>query len=81
MAKYIHRRNFKFKKEVALANKSQMLGVGIDPSKHFHRVVIFDFAGKVLMEPFSIDTFKNGYAELKRNISKSLNKNWTIDKI
>lgn len=70
MAKSIHRRNIKFKNYIAGVDKKKVLGVGIDPSKHFHRVVIFDFTGKILTPPFSIDTFQAGYKELTRKIAR-----------
>lgn len=64
-------RNIKFKNAVALSDKRKIIGVAIDPAKEFHRVIIFDFMGKIIGKPFSIDIFKSGYTELKRKIIRS----------
>ena len=61
-------------KKVAKAKKHTLNGVAIDCSKHFHRVIIFDFNGMILTEPFSIDSLKSGYVELKKQIRNSTRK-------
>lgn len=61
MARYIHRRNIRFKNEIAKADKSKILGIAIDPSSNFHRVILFNFLGEIIGEPFSIDTLRTGY--------------------
>jgi len=66
--KNIHRRNIRFKNYVAKSDKKRLLGVSLDTSKTFHRVLIYDFLGKVKIEPFSINTLGDGYEELKRKI-------------
>ena len=78
MAKYINKRNIKFKNEIKKIDKKKILGVAIDPSKTFHRVVIFDFTGRILDRPFSINTLKTGYLELKRVIKKKTDFNIVI---
>ena len=71
MKRYIHRRNIRFKNEIAKADKSKILGVAIDPSSNFHRVVIFNFLGEIIGEPFSIDTLRSGYDLLIKYINKA----------
>jgi len=66
--KNIHKRNIRFKNFVANSDKKRLLGVSLDTSKTFHRVLIFDFLGKVKIEPFSINTLADGYEELKKKI-------------
>jgi transposase len=78
MKRYIHRRNIRFKNEIAKADKSKILGVAIDPSSNFHRVVIFNFLGEIIGEPFSIDTLKIGYDLLIKNINKANKKTSSI---
>lgn len=68
MRRSIHKRNIRFKNEVAKADKKRILGVAVDTSKTFHRVVIFNFLGKTIIKPFSIDTLLCGYEELKHQI-------------
>jgi transposase len=68
MAKYIHRRNIKYKNEISYADKSKILGVAIDPSKHFYRVIIFNFLGKLICQAFSVDTFSEGFNKLVKKI-------------
>lgn len=68
---YIHRRNIKFKNEIAKADKERILGVAMDTSKTFHRVIIFNFLGKMITEPFSIDTLLSGYSKLTSQIAKA----------
>lgn len=73
---HIHRRNIKFKNEISIADKSKILGVAIDPAKSSHRVLIFNFMGRIIIPPFSISTFQDGYNELKKKIklcSKKIN--------
>jgi len=72
--KSIHRRNIKFKTEVSKTDKSRILGVAIDTSKSFHRVLIFNFLGKIIQEPFSIDTLQSGYVTLIKKIVASQKK-------
>ncbi len=71
---YIHRRNFRFKHNVEVSDKSKILGVAIDPSGNFHRVIIFNFLGRIIEQPFSIDTLKKGYDLLVNKIGKSKTK-------
>jgi transposase len=71
MPQYIHRRNIRFKNEIANANKNRLLGVAIDCSDQFHRVIIFNFLGRIIGEPFSIDTLRKGYDLLVSNIKKA----------
>ena len=71
---YIYRRNIRFKHDVGIADKSKILGVAIDPAGNFHRGIIFDFLGKVIEKPFSIDTLKKGYDLLVNRINKSKKK-------
>jgi transposase len=74
--KHIHRRNIKFKNEISIADKSKILGVAIDPAKSSHRVIIFNFKGRIIIPPFSISTFQDGYEALKKKIklcSKKIN--------
>ena len=68
MSKYIHRRNRKFRDEISRINKERILGVALDTSKTFHRVVIFNFSGKIIIKPFSFNVLRSGYDELKRQI-------------
>lgn len=49
-------------------NKKQILGVALDLSKEFHRVVLCDFNGKILVKHFSINSLKSGYEKLKNKI-------------
>jgi transposase len=74
MTKYIHRRNIRFKNEVANTDKSRLIGVAIDPSSEFHRVIIFNFSGKIIGKPFSIDILRKGYELLIKNIKESQKK-------
>ena len=64
----------RFKNEIAVADKSKILGIAIDPSSNFHRVVIFDFLGKIIGKPFSIDILRTGYDLLIKNINKAQKK-------
>lgn len=68
MAKYIHKKNIKFKNYVSKADKKRILGVALDTSKTFHRVIVFNFLGELVVKPFSIDTLQRGYDDLKRQI-------------
>jgi transposase len=70
MPQYIHRRNIRFKNKIAVADKSKILGVAIDPSSNFHRVVIFNFLGEIKGKQFSINTLKSGYDLLVKNINR-----------
>jgi len=74
MVKYIHRRNIEFLRKIAKSDKTKILGIAVDPSKHFHRVIICDFNGKMLAPPFSIDTFQKGYDKLVKKINRLSNK-------
>lgn len=70
--KSIHRRNIRFRKEISRKNKKRILGVAIDPAKTFHRVILFDFTGKTIYRPFSIDPFKTGYQLLRKKINAAV---------
>ena len=67
----IHRRNIRFKNEIAVADKSKILGVAIDSSNNFHRVIIFNFLGKKIGRPFSVDIRKKGFEALVKKIEKA----------
>ena len=71
---FIHRRNFRFKHDVEVSDKRKILGVAIDPSGNFHRVIIFNFLGKIIEQPFSMDTLRKGYELLVKKINKSKRK-------
>lgn len=68
MPKYIHKKNIQFKNYIGTMDKRRVLGVALDTAKTFHRVVMFDFNGRIIRKPFSIDVLKKGYGELKKNI-------------
>jgi len=74
MIKYIDRRNIQFKKKIYKSDKSRILGVAIDPSTSFHKVIIFNFDGKLLMPSFEIDTLRPGYNHLVKQIKKCAKK-------
>ncbi len=74
MKRYIHRRNIRFKNFVENADKSKLIGVAIDPSSNFHRVIIFNFLGEIIGKPFSIDILRTGYDLLIMNINKAKKK-------
>jgi len=71
MVKSIHRRNVRFKNYVANTDAKKLLGVALDTSKTFHRVIIFNFLGEILIPPFSVDTLKSGYEEIVKKIGKA----------
>jgi len=77
MVNSIHRRNVEFKEKMANTDKRKVVGVAIDTSKYFHRVLIFDFQGKFLTKPFSIDNLQKGYDKLKISIRKATRKRKT----
>jgi hypothetical protein len=58
------KRGAKFREKTKGFCPCDILGVAIDVSKTFHRVMIFNFEGEVLRAPFEIDVFAEGYKEL-----------------
>lgn len=58
------KRGAKFRQKTKGFRPCDILGVAIDISKTFHRVMIFNFEGEVLRAPFEIDVFAEGYKEL-----------------
>ena len=58
------KRGEKFRQRIKGLQPSEIVGVAIDVSKSFHRVMIFNFDGEVLREPFDVDIFEKGYRQL-----------------
>lgn len=63
-------KNKKFYDKIKGLKKERILGVAIDWSKSFHKVMLFDFSGKILIKPFEIDTLRKGYDKLLNTIRK-----------
>jgi len=63
-------RNKKFYDEIRGIKKEKILGVAVDWSKSFHKVMVFDFSGKILVKPFEIDTLRKGYDKLLKAVQK-----------
>ena len=59
-----------FRKKIDGLARKEVVGVAIDISKDYHRIMIHDLEGEVLREPFEIDTFKTGYETLITEISR-----------
>lgn len=64
-------KNRKFYNGIRGIKKDKLLGVAIDWSKSFHKVMIFDFNGKILVKPFEIDTLRSGYDKLISMMQKT----------
>ena len=67
-------KNKKFYDRIKTIKKEKILGVAIDWSKDFHKVMLFNFNGKMLVKPFEIDTLRKGYDQLLKTIYKQQQK-------
>jgi transposase len=63
-------KNKKFYDRLKGIKKEHILGIAIDWAKNFHKVMLFDFNGKILVKPFEIDTLRKGYDKLINTIRK-----------
>lgn len=64
------KRVYRFKEKLKGLKGKEVMGVAIDVSKSFHKVMLFDFDGEVLREPFLIDIFQEGYNTLKGEVNR-----------
>ena len=65
-------RNKEFQASLRRIPRTQILGIAIDAAKNTHRVLLFDFHGTILAEPFSIDVFESGYGQLRNTGEKTV---------
>lgn len=61
-------RNKLLKSIIGSTDRSRIVGVGVDPGKDFHQIVLFDFTGKMLGRSFTINSLLSGYEKLKKRI-------------
>lgn len=65
-------RGEKFREKIKNFKGEQIIGVAIEISKSFHKVMVFDFEGQIIKAPFEIDVFADGYEKLKVEVSKAV---------
>ncbi len=63
-------RLYRFKEKLKGLRGEEIMGVAVDVSKSFHKVILFDFDGNVLRGPFLIDILQEGYNTLKGEINR-----------
>ncbi|MFI5140705.1 MAG: transposase, partial [Sphingobacteriales bacterium] len=69
-------KNKAFQDRIKGIQKDILLGVSIDWSKSFHKVMLFDFNGKIIKKPFEINPLLSGYKKLTaviENVQKKKN--------
>ena len=64
----------RFKRKIRGIEKKKILGTSIDVSKDYHKVLIFDFEGRVVDGPFEFDVFKDCYENFKQRVEKAIEK-------
>jgi len=74
------KRGEEFRQKIKGLKSGEIVGVGIDVSKSFHRVMVFNFDGEVLREPFEIDIFQAGYNKLRGEV-KRVTREWDVKKV
>lgn len=74
------RKGEEFRQKIKGLKPGEIIGVAIDVSKSFYRVIIFNFDGEVLREPFDVDVFKRGYKQLMGEIRRAV-KEWEAKKV
>lgn len=58
------RRCEEFREKIKGFKLAEIIGVAVDVSKSFYRVMMFNFDGEVLSGPFDVDVFESGYKRL-----------------
>jgi hypothetical protein len=77
MARYRRRKFFKkrgvveFEKRINGIDRKRIIGIAIDISKSFHKVMLVNFEGEVLVAPFVIDVYWGGYEKLNEAVMKT----------
>jgi len=74
------RRGEKFRAKIKGLKAGEIIGVAIDVSKSFYRVIIFNLKGDLLREPFEVDVLKRGYRDLLSEVNKAV-KQWKAKKV
>lgn len=67
-------RNKTMLKLIGDTDRGNILGVGIDPSREVHEILLFDFNGEILEKSFKINCLLPGYENLKKHIARATKK-------
>ena len=74
------RRGEEFREKIKGLKAGEIIGIAIDVSKSFYRVIIFNFNGEALSEPFEVDALKRGYRDLLSEVKRAV-RQWEAKKV
>jgi transposase len=66
-------RGEEFREKIKGLKAGEIIGVAIDVSRSYYRVMVFNFDGEVLRDPFDVDVFKGGYYQLMEEVKRLVN--------